>query len=394
MHALLLTIFIDTVGFGIILPLLPFFAERFGASPLEVTLLATVYSFSQFIFAPLWGRLSDRIGRRPIILLTLFGLFLGYISLTFTHSLVILFLVRAFVGAMAANSGVIHAYIADVTNASERAGAMAKVGAAHGLGFIVGPAIGGLFAGSDSVNPNLALPFLIAAALSGTAFCIACVQVKETVGIELREEASAGQRSLGRVFIGSVRIPQLALLFVVVTMTPFVFSGVETTFVIWSKHVLGWGPWQNGQIYTFMGITAAATQWFLVGRLTRRFGECRLICAGAVMIFVGVLILPYMTGTLGLCVAFGFIVFGVSVNNPSLSSLVSKYAHASERGSLLGLSHSCSAMARITGPAWAGFAFGHFGPDWPFFSGAVVMVVMFLLATRVKPAKDIGDSRR
>ena len=394
MHALLLTIFIDTVGFGIILPLLPFFAERFGASPLQVTLLATVYSFSQFIFAPLWGRLSDRVGRRPIILLTLFGLFLGYISLTFTNSLAILFLVRAFVGAMAANSGVIHAYIADVTSTSARAGAMAKVGAAHGLGFIVGPAIGGLFAGSDPVNPNLALPFLIAAGLSGTAFCIACFQVRETVGIELREEATKGQRSLGRVFMGAIRIPQLALLFVVVTMTPFVFSGVETTFVIWSEYVLGWGPWQNGQIYTFMGITAAGTQWFLVGRLTRRFGECRLVCVGAVMIFVGVLILPYMTGTLGLCVAFGFIVFGVSVNNPSLSSLVSKYAHASERGSLLGLSHSCSAMARITGPAWAGFAFGYFGPDWPFFSGAVVMVVMFLLATRIRTAIDIGDARK
>ena len=132
MHALLLTIFIDTVGFGIILPLLPFFAERFGASPLQVTLLATVYSFSQFILAPLWGRLSDRVGRRPVILITLFGLFLGYILLTFTDSLMILFLVRAFVGSMAANSGVIHAYMADVTSTSARAGAMAKVGAAHG----------------------------------------------------------------------------------------------------------------------------------------------------------------------------------------------------------------------------------------------------------------------
>ena len=336
MHALLLTIFIDTVGFGIILPLLPFFAEKFGASPLQVTLLATVYSFSQFIFAPLWGRLSDRIGRRPIILLTLFGLFLGYILLTFTNSLMILFLVRAFVGSMAANSGVIHAYIADITSTSARAGAMAKVGAAHGLGFIIGPAIGGLFAGSDPVNPNLALPFLIAAGLSGTAFCIACFQVRETIGIELREEASAGQRSLGRVFIGAIRIPQLALLFVVVTMTPFVFSGVETTFVIWSERVLGWGPWQNGQIYTFMGITAAGTQWFLVGRLTRRFGECRLICVGAVMIFLGVLILPHMTDTLGLCVAFGFIVFGVSVNNPSLSSLVSNMRMLASGAACLG----------------------------------------------------------
>ena len=156
MHALLLTIFVDTVGFGIILPLLPFFAEKFGASPLEVTLLATVYSFSQFVFAPVWGRFSDRFGRRPIILTTLAGLFFGYFALIFTNSLTILFLARAFTGAMAANAGVIQAYIADVTNTEARAGAMAKVGAAHGLGFIVGPAIGGMLAGTDPVNPNLA----------------------------------------------------------------------------------------------------------------------------------------------------------------------------------------------------------------------------------------------
>ena len=388
MLALLLTIFVDTVGFGIILPLLPFFAEKFGASPLEVTLLATVYSFSQFVFAPVWGKFSDRFGRRPIILTTLAGLFCGYFALIFTTSLTILFLARAFTGAMAANSGVIQAYIADVTNTAARAGAMAKVGAAHGLGFIVGPAIGGILAGKNPVDPNLALPFVIAAALSGIALFIAIFQVRETVAVSLRSAVGTGQRSLARVFKDAVQIPQLALLLIVVTMTPFVFSGIETTFVLWSERLLGWGPWQNGQIYTFMGITAAGTQWFLVGRLTRRFGEHRLIWVGALMIFLGVLILPYMTGAIGLCIAFGFIVFGVSVNNPSLSSLVSKYARPSERGSLLGISHSCSAMARITGPAWAGFVFGSFGPNWPFYSGAVVMILMFIIAMGIKPAKN------
>tara|TARA_Y100001934_G_scaffold37133_1_gene42924 strand:- start:18037 stop:19203 length:1167 start_codon:yes stop_codon:yes gene_type:complete len=388
LHALLLTIFIDTVGFGIILPLLPFFAEKFGASPLEVTLLATVYSFSQFIFAPVWGRFSDRMGRRPIILATLTGLFCGYVALTITNSLLMLFLARAFTGAMAANAGVIQAFIADVTNTSVRAGAMAKVGAAHGLGFIVGPAIGGMLAGSDPVDPNLVLPFVIAASLSATALVIAYFQVHETISGDLRDHVVQQQRSLHRVFKEAIQIPQLALLLVLVTMTPFVFSGIETTFVLWSERLLGWGPWQNGQIYTFMGITAAATQWFLVGRLTSRFGEHRLICFGALMILIGVLILPQMNDATGLCIAFGFIVFGVSVNNPSLSSLVSKYAHPSERGSLLGISQSCSAMARITGPAWAGFVFGSFGPNWPFYSGAVVMLFMFIFGMWIKSTKN------
>lgn len=395
MPALLLTIFIDTVGFGIVLPLLPYFAEKFDASPLQVTLLATVYSIAQFLLAPLWGRLSDRWGRRPIILFTLGGLVLGYFWLTLADSLLALFLARAFTGAMASNNGVVSAYITDITSVEDRARGMGRVGAAHGLGFIVGPAIGGLFAGADPVNPDLQLPFLIAAALSATAFVIAVVQVRETVTEETREAAARGQRSPFRVFREAIGLPQLGLLLLLLTMTPFVFSAVETTFVMWSERALGWGPLQNGQIYTFMGLVAAATQWFLVGRLTKRFGEHRLIRAGAVLIGIGVFILPFMTGPAGLCLAFGFIVFGVSINNPSLNSLISQYASPGERGSLLGVSSSCSALARITGPAWGGFAFGAFGRDWPFLSSAVVMLLMLALALRLKSRTiaPAGDGR-
>lgn len=385
MPALLLTIFIDTVGFGIVLPLLPYFAEKFGATPLTVTLLATVYSFSQFIFAPIWGRMSDRVGRRPVILLTLGGLVLGYVALTLANSLLFLFLARAFTGAMAANMGVISAYITDITTVEDRAKGMGRVGAAHGLGFIVGPAIGGLFAGFDPANIDLQLPFIIAAILSSMAFTLALFVVRETVSAESRDHAARHQSNPFRVFRDAIRVPQLALLLLLLSMTPFVFSAVETTFVMWSERALGWGPWRNGQIYTFMGLIAAGTQWFLVGRLTRRFGEQRLIRAGAVSIGVGVFVLPFMTGPVGLCVAFGLIVFGVSINNPSINSLISRYASPSERGSLLGVSSSCSALARITGPAWGGFAFGAFGRDWPFLSGAVVMAIMLLFALRLRP---------
>jgi DHA1 family tetracycline resistance protein-like MFS transporter len=386
--ALLLTIFIDTVGFGIVLPLLPYFAEEFGASPLMVTLLATIYSFAQFLFAPIWGRCSDRYGRRPIILLTLGGLVIGYIFLTFANSLLLLFLARAFTGAMAANMGVVGAYVTDITTVEGRAKGMGRVGAAHGLGFIVGPAIGGLFAGFDPANLNLQLPFIIAAVLSAIAFSLALFSVRETVSQASRDQAARHQRSPFHVFRDAVRVPQLALLLLLLSMTPFVFSAVETTFVMWSERALGWGPWRNGQIYTFMGLIAAGTQWFLVGRLTQRFGERRLIRAGAVSIGIGVFILPFMGGSLGLCVAFGLIVFGVSINNPSINSLISRYASPTERGSLLGVSSSCSALARITGPAWGGFAFGAFGRDWPFLSGAVVMVIMLFFALRLRPPEE------
>jgi DHA1 family tetracycline resistance protein-like MFS transporter len=390
--ALLLTIFIDTVGFGIVLPLLPYFAEQFGATPLTVTLLATVYSFAQFVFAPIWGRFSDRLGRRPIILLTLGGLVVGYVALTLANSLLLLFLARAFTGAMAANMGVVSAYITDITSVEDRAKGMGRIGAAHGLGFIVGPAIGGLFAGSDPANLNLQLPFIIAAGLSATAFGLALFSIRETVSPETRDLAAHHQRSPFRVFRDAIRLPQLALLLLLLTMTPFVFSAIETTFVMWSERALGWGPWRNGQIYTFMGLIAAGTQWFLVGRLTRRFGERRLIRAGAVFIGVGVFMLPFMAGSLGLCVAFSLIVFGVSINNPSINSLISRYASPTERGSLLGVSSSCSALARIIGPAWGGFAFGAFGRDWPFLSSAAVMVIMLFFALRLKPPIKTGDA--
>ena len=384
LHALLLTVFIDTVGFGIVLPLLPYFAEKFGATPLVVTLLATVYSFTQFIFAPIWGKLSDRFGRRPIILLTLAGMIIGYALLAFSGSLLLLFFARAFTGAMAANGGVVHAYVADITNSSERAGGMGKLGAAHGLGFIVGPAIGGIFAGSDPLNPNLTGPFLIAVGLSACALVIAVFQVKETNSPVEISHSFEPARSLVKLFFSMVRMPQFALLLILLTFTPFVFSGVETTFVLWSERQFGWGPWQNGWIYAAMGSAAVITQWFLVGPFTKRFGERRLIRAGALLIVFGCLFLPFTSGYADLSFIFVLIVMGVSFNNPSLNSLISNYAGPGERGSLLGLAMSFSAFARITGPAWAGFAFEIFGRSWPFFSGAMIMGTMFLLALRLR----------
>jgi len=384
MHALLLTVFIDTVGFGIVLPLLPFFAEKFGATPMVVTLLATVYSFSQFIFSPLWGRLSDRFGRRPIILFTLAGMIIGYALLAFSGSLFLLFVARAFTGAMAANGGVVHAYVADITKTSERAGGMGKLGAAHGLGFIVGPAIGGVFAGSDPLNPNLIGPFFIAGGLSACAFVLAVFQVKETnVSVDSSVPIEPA-RSLVKLFFSMIRLPQFSLLLLLLTFTPFVFSGVETTFVLWSERQFGWGPWQNGWIYAAMGSAAVVTQWFLVAPLTKRFGERRLIRAGALLIVFGCLFLPFTSGYADLSFVFVLIVMGVSFNNPSLNSLISSYAGPVERGSLLGLAMSFSAFARITGPAWAGFAFEFFGRHWPFFAGAIIMGTMFLVALQLR----------
>jgi DHA1 family tetracycline resistance protein-like MFS transporter len=383
--ALFLTVFVDLVGFGIVIPLLPFYAERFGAAPHVVTLMVASYTFTQFLFAPVWGRLSDRMGRRPIILITVFGTMVGYVWLALTDSLLMLFLARAFTGAMAANVAVIHAYVADVTPVEHRARGMGRMGAASGLGFVTGPAIGGLLAGADPVNPNFQLPFIIAALLSAAAFLLGLATVRESVTPEARREAARQPRKdrLTR-FLEALSRPQLGLLFALMAMTPFVFSGVESTFVMWSERALGWGPEQNGYLYTYMGVVAVTVQGLLVGPLNRHLGERRMILAGALLVAAGVVALPFATGYPGLCVAFGLIVLGVCITNPSINSLISQYAGAGERGSLLGVAQSCSGLARIAGPIWGGVAFVTLGRDWPFFTGAVVMAAMFALALRMR----------
>ncbi|MEE8280191.1 MAG: MFS transporter, partial [Alphaproteobacteria bacterium] len=169
MLALFLTVFIDLVGFGIIIPFLPFFAEHFAASPDVVTLLIAVFPLTQFLFAPLWGRLSDRMGRKPVLLMTLAGLFASYIWLGLSQGLWMLFAARAFAGAMAGNIAVAQAYVADVTPSERRAEGLGRIGAAFGLGFLLGPAIGGVLAGPDPQNPNILLPALAAAAMTATA---------------------------------------------------------------------------------------------------------------------------------------------------------------------------------------------------------------------------------
>ncbi len=386
MAALFLTVFVDMVGFGIVIPLLPFYAERYGAAPDTVTLLVAAYTFCQFLFAPVWGRLSDRFGRRPIILLTIFGTVVGYAGLVFTDSLLTLFLARAFTGAMAANMAVIHAYVADVTPPEQRARGMGRMGAAHGMGFVTGPAIGGLLAGTDPANVDFQLPFIIAGSLSAIAFVIAIFSVAESVSPEAKA-AAARRTPQNRIakFLEMVSRPQLGILLLLMTMTPFVFSGVESTFVMWSERALGWGPEQNGYLYTFMGVVAVCVQGLLVGPLAARLGERRLIMLGAVLMGIGVLLLPFGTGYPWLGVAFGFIVFGTCITNPSINSLISQFATAEERGSLLGVAQSCSGLARIMGPIWGGFAFVTFGRDWPYFSAAVVMALMFAIALRVRP---------
>ena len=384
MPALFLIVVIDLIGFGIIIPLLPFYAERFQASPDVVALLMATYSFTQFLSTPVWGRASDRMGRRPILLLSLAGAVVSYVWLAFAESLWVLFAARALGGLMAGNISAAFAYVADITTTEDRAKGMGLVGAAFGLGFIIGPAVGGILAGPDPATADYRTPALAAAGLSATALVLALIILKETLSPEIRARL-AQQPAEPRLalFIEVLGRREIGLLIAITFLATFVFAGMEAVFAMWSERTMGWGPEQNGYLFAFIGVLGATVQGGLMGRLARRFGEASLIVQGAVTLTIGLIVLPFADTLALLLPAMVFLVYGFSISNPSLNSLISMQAGEDEQGKVLGVTRSASTLARVAGPAWAGVLFNTLGKNWPFLGGAVVMIGVFFLGLRV-----------
>ena len=266
MFFLLVIVFINLVGFGIIIPLLPFYAEYYGASPDQVTLLMAVYSFAQFVTAPIWGRLSDKHGRRPILLVSLAGTAVAYVWLALAPNLMSLYLARALAGLMAGSISSAFAYMADITSEKERAKGMGLIGAAFGLGFIAGPAIGGILAGGDLANTNFTLPPYAAAGFSAAAFLLAIFGLKESLPADLRTNVSR-RSSPGRwtQFTDTVFRPNVLTTLILTFMAVFVFAALEATFAMWTERKFGWGVAQNGYVFAYTGILSAFVQGVLGG---------------------------------------------------------------------------------------------------------------------------------
>ena len=383
MLILFLIVFIDLIGFGIIIPLLPFYGEFYQASPEMVGLLMATYSFTQFLAAPFWGRLSDRIGRRPVLLVSLAGASAAYVWLGLAESLWTLFAARAVGGAMAGNISAAFAYVADITTRENRAKGMGMIGAAFGLGFIAGPAIGGILAGSDPVNADFRTPAFAAAALSVTALIMAIATLKESLSAEIRQRlAQQPPKKRLAMFREALDRPVIGLLLLLTFLATFVFAGLESTFAMWSRRQFGWGPQQNGYLFAFIGLLSALIQGGLIGRLARRFGEARLVVQGAVALAIGIALIPFSTNVVVLVLAMSLAGYGFSIISPSLNSLISLQSSEDEQGGIMGVTRSASTMARFIGPAWAGLLFGGLGRDWPYFVGAIIMVVVAVLGLR------------
>ncbi len=381
MPTLFLIVFVDLVGFGLVIPLLPFYAVRFAASPQQVTLLLAVYSLMQLVTAPLWGRLSDRVGRRPVLIASLAAFALAYLWLGSASALWMVFAARAFAGACAGNIAAAQAYIADITKPEDRAKGMGLIGAAFGLGFIIGPALGGFLAGNDPATANLAAPAWVAAGLSTLALCGVLLLLPETLAPERR--GLAPSRSRFGTVAEALRRPVLSRLILVFFLVVLAFAGMESTFALWAMRQFGWGPGQVGYVFAYVGVLSAVLQGGLIGRLTQRFGEERLLLFGLALIGAGLLVLPFSRDVPILAAAVSGLALGMGLTQPSLNSLISRRAGRDEQGAVLGVSQSVGSLARVLGPAAAGFFFTEFGRDAAFLWGAVVVAGALLAALKL-----------
>ena len=380
MPVLFLIVFVDLIGFGLIIPLLPFYAERFGASPQLVTMLLAIFSLMSMISAPLWGRISDRIGRRPVLMASMLASALAYLWMGFADALWMLFAARAFAGLCAGNIAAAQAYIADVTPPENRARGMGMIGAAFGLGFIIGPALGGLVAGNDFATADLETPGLIAASLSFAAFFGVVLLLPESLPAAVRARPSRGRLI---VLQSVLQRPLLTRLFLVFFVVILAFAGMESTFAMWAMRQYGWGPAQIGYVFTYVGLLSAAMQGGLIGLLTRRFGEERLLLSGLGLIALGLLTLPF-AGTLPpLLVAVTGLAVGMGMMQPSLNSLISRRAGAEEQGEVMGLAQSVGSLSRVLGPVIAGALFEAFGRHSPYFWGAALVACALILSWRL-----------
>lgn len=366
-----LTVFIDLLGFGIIIPLLPFYAEHFGATAFMVGLLATSFSLMQFLFAPFWGRLSDRIGRRPVILIGLLGSAFSYALFALATSLPLLFVARSLAGIAGANIATAQAFIADTTTPENRARGMGLIGAAFGLGFVFGPAIGGFLS-----HWGYAMPAWFAAGLSLVNFCAALVLLPES-----RRPGDRDTRP-GRleVFRRALTRPHLPMVLIVYFLVLVAFSAFEATFALYAERRFGFTSVTIGYMFAWIGIVLAVVQGLLVGKVVGRVGERRLVPAAILLIGISLGLIAVAGNVPLLALFVGTLAMGMGFNGPSMLSAISQLADPRDHGSTLGLSQSLGSLARIVGPMWGGWVFDVLGIRVPMLMAASLMLAACLLS--------------
>jgi MFS family permease len=383
---LFLTVFIDLIGFGMVIPFLSFYAREYGASGVAVGAVVGIYSIMQFFFAPVWGRLSDRVGRRPVLLVSLTASTTGYLLFAFTHSLGVLFLSRVIAGIGGANIGTAQAYIADSTSPENRAKGMGLIGAAFGLGFILGPPMSGILStiGVRHGLPGNLLPGLVAGGLSFTAFLIALSVLAESKPPGLVPRSGVPPQFDARLWREMFTNSLLASLMAGLFLTLLAVSGMEISVTLHGRDRFAFRQLDMAYLFLFMGVIVAGIQGGLIGRLVSRLGEKRVIIVGAAAFTLGFALVPSIWRLPLLYVVAFFIAIGQGLCYPALTSLVSKAAPENERGSILGLATSAGSLARFLGPLLSGVLYDLAGAAGAFYGGAVLMAGALVIAIRMR----------
>ena len=376
-----LTLFLDLVAFGIIIPVLPYYAQAFGATAKVVTLLSTTFSLAQFTFAPVLGRLSDRHGRRPVMLISIGGSVAAMLALAWAHTLWMVFLARAIGGISNANISTAHAYVADQVPRPQRAKYMGIMGSAIGLGFVIGPAIGGLLSRPDLPE----LPFFVGAGLAAVNWMMALFLLPET---RTAEQRAAGESRPRPRLLAAIRgaLWGTPLGWLVATYFGFfsVFAAMESTFALFCEAVFDWTSRETGYLFSLIGVVILLTQGVLVGRVVAWLGEKKTMLTGLTILAAGLSVTAFAPSVVVLAVGAAGIAMGNGLVTPSISALVSYTASADEQGWAQGLTQSAASFARILAPIGAGLVFEWIGPGVPMALGTAVLVVAVLPMSAAK----------
>lgn len=374
MIILFFTLVVIMLGFGLAIPILPFYVDSFGASGGALGLLMSLYAIMQFIFAPLWGSLSDRFGRKPILMIGVLGNAISQVLFGLSTQLWMLFVARALSGVLSsATLPTAMAYIGDSTSEEDRGGGMGTIGAAMGVGMVIGPGLGGWLG-----QGSLSLPFFIAAGLSMVALLLVLLILPESLPSEQRSEQAGGMRGPQIGEMWRALFSPIGVLLVLAFLLSFGLTNFESIFGLYALERFNYGPERVGMILMAIGTVSAIVQGGLMGPLTRRFGEVALIRAALLGSAVGFVLMLLATDFVTVLLTSCFYIISNALLRPGISALISRRTTTGQ-GIAMGLNNSFMSLGRITGPLWAGFVFD-VNMAYPYLSGAAINLLAFFLS--------------
>jgi len=380
MWVIFIIIFVNLLGFGIILPLLPYYVESFGAGPITIGLLAAAYSLFQLLSAPILGELSDKFGRRPVLLFSIGGTALSFGILGFANSIPLLFLARIIDGASGGNISTAQAYIADITSKENRTQGMATMMAAFSLGMILGPAVGGLL----SVY-GYSVPAFVAGAVALIATILTYFFLPESKKINATTKSVVVKRKgliNFRDFYDALTHPEVGLFLTISFMMMFAFSLMQGTFALFSEHSLHLTAKDNGYIFAYLGFIGIIMQMFFLKRILKWLPERRAIVIAIVCMAVALGLIAFSTNIALLFLAVTLLAFGNSISGPVLAGLVSKKTPDNEQGNIAGMNQSVGSMARILGPVSGTFLYSQIGLKAPYLVATAILIITALFSAK------------